>query len=111
MGTAIQVDKLVVEAQDLGSEVRYSWGGAYLLLFVVYVALGLLLRWAGWIHSDASWFVAAARKILDGSFDLYSFRAMPDLIPPGGATYAYSPLTAMIIAPFVGLADALGWGQ
>src|SRR5207237_4374943 len=64
-----------------------------------------------WTHGDAVWFVQTTRKVLDGSFDLYSMRIAPELIPPLGATYAYTPLTAMILAPFVGLADALGWGQ
>jgi hypothetical protein len=80
-------------------------------VFAAYIVLGVTLRWAGWIHDDARWFVAAARKILDGTFDVYSFRGAQGVVPPEGATYAYSPLTAMTIAPFVGVADVLGWGQ
>ena len=89
---------------------RNQWNRIYLLLFAGYIVLGLAVRLAGWVHGDATW-LSRRREVLDGSFDLYSFRAAQELIPPDGATYAYSPLTAIILAPFVGLADVLGWGQ
>jgi hypothetical protein len=80
-------------------------------LFLLYIVLGFAARSFGWLHADATWFVQAARRVLDGSFDVYSFRAESTSVPPLGATYAYSPLLAMLISPFVGIADGLGWGQ
>ena len=87
------------------------WDRIYLILYLVYVGLGLGVRLLGWVHVDAVWFVEAARRVLDGSFDLYRYHASPDIAPPEGLAFSYSPLVAIIVAPFVGLADALGWGQ
>jgi hypothetical protein len=87
------------------------WERAYLAMYAVYVVLGLAARSLGWVHGDAVWFVEAARRVLNGSFDVYSYRAAFDVAPPEGISYSYSPLMAMLIAPFVGLADGLGWGQ
>ena len=85
------------------------WDRVYLALYALYFGVGLGARLLGWVHFDSLWFVEAARRVLDGSFDLYSFRASPDIAPPDGLAFSYSPLTALLIAPFVGLADALGW--
>ena len=87
------------------------WERAYLVLFVMYVGLGFTVRSFGWIHGDGAWFVQAARRVLDGSFDVYSFRVETSAVPVSGAAYNISPLLAILIAPFVGLADWLGWGQ
>lgn len=88
-----------------------SWARAYFVMFAIYFGLGMAVRLAGWIHGDADWFVEAARRVLDGSFDVYGFRSAPEVVPPLGATYAYSPLTAIIIAPFVWIADIFRWDQ
>ncbi|MGI8588315.1 MAG: hypothetical protein ACR2M0_11615 [Chloroflexia bacterium] len=88
------------------SEAR-RWNRVYLLLYVGYIALGMSLRWNGWLHFDHIWFVDAARHVLDGSWRIYEFRATPSIAPPDGLAYSYSPLTAMLMAPFVAVADAL----
>jgi hypothetical protein len=77
----------------------------------LYIVAGMSARLLGWISGDALLFVNAARHVLDGSFDLYSLVVNPASAPPLGTGYTYSPLMAVIIAPFVGLADVLGWGQ
>lgn len=100
----------VVSAPSLPAS-RPRWDRIYLLLYSLYVVLGMLARGMGWMFFDAEWFVHAARQILHGSLDLYSYAAMPAVAPPIGATYAYSPLMALLIAPFVGLSDALGGGD
>jgi hypothetical protein len=86
------------------------WTRVYLALYSGYVALGMLMRWNGWLHVDHIWFVDAARHILDGSWRLYEFRPAlsAGIAPPDGLAYSYSPLTALLMAPFVALADALG---
>lgn len=87
------------------------WGWIYLALYILYIVAGMSARTLGWISGDALIFVNAARHVLDGSFDLYSLVVNPASAPPLGTGYTYSPFMAMIIAPFVGLADLLGWGQ
>jgi hypothetical protein len=87
------------------------WGRAYAYLYIVYIVLGAGARLAGWWHADATWFLQAARHVLDGSFDLYSLRAGAPIAPPLGITYSYSPLLAIIISPVVWLNDTLGWGD
>ena len=86
------------------------WTRVYLALYIGYVALGMLMRWNGWLHVDHIWFVDAARHILDGSWRIYEFRPAlsAGIAPPDGLAYSYSPLTALLMAPFVALADALG---
>jgi hypothetical protein len=88
----------------------HRWDRVYLTLYALYFVVGLAARLLGWIHGDAVWFVDAARRVLDGSFDLYSYRAMPSTAPPLGSTYAYTPFMALLIAPFVWIADVTGWG-
>lgn len=88
--------------------IERRWERAYLIMYILYIAVGLGARLLGWWYGDAIWFVQAARHVLDGSFDLYSFKMAPEIAPPLGITYSYSPLMAMVIAPFVGVADALG---
>lgn len=90
------------------------WTRVYLGLYLGYLVLGGTLRWglwpgwpAGWIHVDHIWFVDAARHILDGSWRIYQFRSSPDIAPPAGLAYSYSPLPALLMAPFVALAEAL----
>ncbi len=90
---------------------RYRWDRIYLILYLLYIGLGMTARGLGWVFFDAEWFVHAARQVLHGSLDLYSYAASPAVAPPIGATYAYSPLMALLIAPFVGLSDALGGGD
>lgn len=90
---------------------RYRWDRIYLVLYLLYIGLGMTARGLGWVFFDAEWFVHAARQVLHGSLDLYSYAASPAVAPPIGATYAYSPLMALLIAPFVGLSDALGGGE
>jgi hypothetical protein len=90
---------------------RVRWGRAYAWLYIVYVALGAGARLAGWWHPDATWFLQAARHVLDGSFDLYSLRGGAPIAPPLGITYSYSPLLAIIISPVVWLNDTFGWGD
>ncbi len=89
-----------------------AWGRVYLGLYAAYVIGGFALRWNGWIHFDQIWFVDAARHILDGSWQIYAFRpadpAVIGIAPPLGLAYSYSPLPALLMAPFVALADALG---
>ncbi len=87
-----------------------QWGRLYLALYVGYVALGMAGRWSGWQNGDQLWFVDAARHILDGSWRIYEFRPDFSIIaaPPLGVAYSYSPLLALVLAPFVALADALG---
>ncbi|HUS16840.1 MAG TPA: hypothetical protein VM536_17730, partial [Chloroflexia bacterium] len=82
----------------------------YGALYVGYIVLGFAMRWNGWIHLDQIWFVDAARHVLDGSWRLYDFRppAGTGIAPPDGLAYSYSPLPALLMAPFVALADALG---
>ncbi|MFL5733753.1 MAG: hypothetical protein ACJ78Q_11175 [Chloroflexia bacterium] len=87
------------------------WDRVYLGLYLAYIVLGFAARCSGWLHADATWFVNAARRVLDGSFDVYGFKSVSSSVPPLGASYAYSPLMAMLIAPFVAVADGLGWGQ
>ena len=88
-----------------------AWNRAYSAIYVTYLLVGIVARALGWLHLDALWFVEAARRVLDGSFDIYSFRFAPEINPPEGSAFAYSPLIAIIMAPFVALSDALGWGQ
>jgi hypothetical protein len=88
-----------------------KWDRLYLALYILYIVAGMWARGAGWISGDALIFVNAARHVLDGSFDLYSLVVNTASAPPLGTGYSYSPLMALIIAPFVGLADLLGWGQ
>lgn len=88
-----------------------QWDRVYLALYVLYIVAGMWARVLGWISGDALIFVNAARHVLDGSFDIYSLVVNPASAPPLGTGYTYSPLMALIIAPFVGLADVLGWGQ
>jgi len=87
------------------------WNGVYLGLYLGYVALGMALRWNGWLAFDHIWFVDAARHILDGSWRIYDFRpqdpSVLGIAPPDGLAYSYSPLTALLMAPFVALAAAL----
>jgi Glycosyltransferase family 87 len=96
---------------DVGRSGDSVWGWSYWGLFALYLVLGMALRVSGWIHGDGVWFVEAAKKVLDGSFDVYSYRTGPELFPPAGAAYAYTPLTAIIMAPFVGFAQLVGWGE
>ena len=86
------------------------WDRLYLALYLGYVALGMAGRWSGWQNGDQLWFVDAARHILDGSWRIYEFRPDFSIIaaPPLGVAYSYSPLLALVLAPFVALADALG---
>ena len=94
-----------------GPAARVRWDRVYLILYALYIGLGMTARGLGWIFFDAEWFVHAARQVLHGSLDLYSYSASPAVAPPIGATYAYSPLMALLIAPSVGLSDALGGGE
>lgn len=87
------------------------WDQPYLGLYLLYLVIGFTARVLGWVHGDAIVYVDAARRVLDGSFDLYSVRLAPEIAPPEGITYSYSPLLAILIAPFVWLSDTLGWGQ
>ncbi len=83
------------------------WQCVYLALYAGYVLLGLALRWNGWLHYDHIWFVDAARHILDGSWRIYDFKGTPSIAPPDGLAYSYSPLPALLMAPFVAFADAV----
>lgn len=49
-----------------------QWDRAYLTMYAVYVLVGLGVRFAGWMHDDALVYIQASRRVLDGSFDLYS---------------------------------------
>lgn len=92
-------------------DVDTDWRWAYIALYAFYFAVGMAARLLGWIGGDAPIFVNAARRVLDGSFDMYSLIVNPASAPPLGTGYTYSPLMAIIISPFVGLADVMGWGQ
>ena len=94
------------------TDARRRWAVAYLGLAVVYVLGGMLGRWSGWQNGDQLWFVDAARHILAGSWRIYDFRPAftVGVAPPSGVPYSYSPLLALVLAPFVALADALGPG-
>ncbi len=78
------------------------------LLGISYVALGMLSRAYGYHQEDATWFIHAASRILDGSFDLYSERAQPWSAPPQGMAFTYPPLMPMILAPVIAMGRALG---
>ncbi len=84
---------------------------AYFALFATYIILGVGARLLGWWYGDAIWFVWAARHVLDNSFDLYSLHLAPELAPPIGITYSYTPLLAVLVAGFVAAADALQLGD
>lgn len=88
-----------------------NWDKIYLVLYLLYLAIGLLVRIFGEVPVDAVWYVNAARRVLDGSFDLYSFKLTPGIAPPEGLAFSYSPLVAMVVAPVVGVIDALGLGD
>src|SRR5690242_3310354 len=85
------------------------WRRVYAGVYLVYFALGIAGRIGGWRGYDEPWYLDAARHLLDGSWRLYEYRPAYTIpfIPPLGNVYAYSPLLALILAPFVGLADAL----
>ncbi|HMA33248.1 MAG TPA: glycosyltransferase 87 family protein, partial [Chloroflexia bacterium] len=57
------------------------------------------------------WFVDAARQLLNGSWRIYEYNTITGILPlgtlPTGIVYSYSPLLALVLAPFVGLADLL----
>jgi len=89
----------------------HHWARTYAIMYAIYVLVGLVVRFAGWMHDDALVYLQASRRVLDGSFDLYSILRTPFIAPPLGTTYAYSPLMAIIIAPFVAVADALSLGN
>ena len=110
--TRLPVTHYLPSEAPVGSvEQGTRWGRAYAWLYIVYVALGAGARLAGWWHPDATWFLQAARHVLDGSFDLYSLRGGAPIAPPLGITYSYSPLLAIIISPVVWLNDHFGWGD
>src|SRR5215204_3350876 len=89
-----------------------EWTRLYIILYLIYIGVGLAWRFTLFpVQGDAVFYVYAARSVLDGSFDMYGFRGIPESAPPLGVGFSYSPLIAIIMAPFVGLADLLGWGQ
>lgn len=92
-------------------DIAADWRWAYIALYAFYFVVGMAARLLGWVGGDAPIFVNAARRVLDGSFDMYSLIVNPASAPPLGTGYTYSPLMAIIISPFVGLADIMGWGQ
>lgn len=96
---------------DTSNARRWSWGALYFLLYTVYIVIGSVARVNGWWNGDALWFVWASNHVLDGSWDLYGLRLAPEVAPPDGITYSYSPLLAIITSPIVWLAYALGWGD
>ena len=93
-----------------GSRLVVRWDVAYGLLYLAYLIVGLGLRWAGWEGADHIWFVDAVRRLLAGSWRIYDDLppALRPFAPPDGLPgYGYSPLFALLMAPFVALADAL----
>ena len=99
-------------AGPAGAEITTRWNRIYLGLYLAYIALGLALRWNGWLAYDHIWFIDAARHLLAGSWHIYDFKpadpAVIGIAPPLGLAYSYSPLTALLMVPCVALADALG---
>ncbi len=87
------------------------WNRVYLAMYVLYIVVGLSARLAGWMHSDALVYLQSSRRVVDGSFDLYTILRTPYLAPPLGTTYAYSPFMAIVVAPFVYVSDALRLGN
>src|SRR3954454_23256270 len=86
---------------------RWKW--VYAGLYLLYLAVGLGGRLSGWHGFDEAYWLDAARHVLDGSWRLYEFRVPGSIpaVPPLGIVYSYSPLLALVFAPFVALADAL----
>jgi hypothetical protein len=111
LAPALPESPAIAPVSPPGPAARVRWDRVYLILYALYIGLGMTARGLGWIFFDAEWFVHAARQVLHGSLDLYSYAASPAVAPPIGATYAYSPLMALLIAPFVGLSDTLGGGE
>ncbi|HYP42153.1 MAG TPA: hypothetical protein VEX13_17485 [Chloroflexia bacterium] len=91
------------------SERRWAW--AYFTLYALYIIIGMSARLAGWLHDDALVFVQSARRVVDGSFDIYGIVRTPFIAPPLGTTYPYSSLLVIVLAPFVALTDAFKLGN
>jgi hypothetical protein len=91
------------------SERRWAW--AYFTLYALYIIIGMSARLAGWLHDDALVFVQSSRRVVDGSFDIYSIVRTPFIAPPLGTTYPYSSLLVIVLAPFVALTDAFKLGN
>ncbi|HUP27799.1 MAG TPA: hypothetical protein VM409_05135 [Chloroflexia bacterium] len=87
-----------------------GWAGLYAAMYACYFLVGMGARIGGWMHDDALVYTQSARRVVDGSFHLYAILRNPEIAPPLGATYAYSSYMTILIAPFVGLADALKLG-
>lgn len=69
-----------------------------------------MARLSGWWTGDNIITVLASQKILHGSLDIYAYTWAENAAPPHGFGYSYSPLVAIIVAPFVRLAEIVGWG-
>ena len=81
------------------------WTGVYLTVYSLYILAGMAVRIGGWMHDDALVYTQSARRVLDGSFNIYGILRNPEIAPPLGVTYAYSSFMTILIAPFVGIAD------
>lgn len=80
----------------------------FILIISGYCVISLWARFTGWHQNDYLFFINPAREIIDGSLQIYKQRLFPEIAPPHGLGYAYPPLYAISLVPFVGLGDFLG---
>lgn len=91
--------------------IERRWAGSYFTLYSLYIIIGMSVRLLGWMHDDALVFVQSARRVADGSFDIYGIVRTPFIAPPLGTTYPYSSMLVIVLAPFVALTDAFKLGN
>ncbi|MCX6031086.1 MAG: hypothetical protein NT169_17535 [Chloroflexi bacterium] len=75
---------------------------------LLYVAIGMASRLHAYNQPDATWYVYACQRILDGSLDIWSRLDELWAAPPLGMALTYPPLVPLLLTPWVAVGQALG---
>ena len=84
----------------------------YALLGSLVILVGMWLRLSGWVYAtEWWWYVSSSLHVVDGTFAIYRHLGAEWTAPPLGSTSPYPPLIALILAPFLLVAQQFGLSQ